>query len=367
MAKNSGFYTAKQGLDFKSKERCFPTGLKLLDLAFGKFDPITKLPGLPQATVVEAFGPNASLKSALWENLAANIHKADKKYRVLALLAEEPQFTRFKDAGMDIDRTDCWTYYNPNDPSSISSSEEGLNLAIESISDPENNYALVVIDSLKALTTGDQAFSKKGEFKDLAEIDPIAARAKLINKFFSRFAVCNKSRAILFCTNQKTDRIGANYLTGWNFKTETSGGREKEHWAEVRIACNSTLPDVTDKVEKGLYENKIYDVISPVYYLEKNKLGYPFRKVKADFCLKEKRFKNEVNCLSAAEYLGIIQRNGNSNWNIKGVNQKGREVAENYLRDNPKVQDEIWKEIYPRHVELFGTAKAKSSKEEIEK
>jgi len=367
MAKNSGFYTGKQGLAFKSKERCFPTGLKLLDLSFGKFDPVTKLPGLPQATVVEAFGPNASLKSALWENLAANIHRADKKLRVLALLAEEPQFLRFEQAGMDIDRIDCWTYYNPNDPTNIVSSEEGMDMAIEAISDPDNNYALVVIDSLKALTTGDQAFAKAGDLKGLAEVDPLAARARLINKFFSRFAVCNKSRAILFCTNQKTDKIGPSYLTGGNFKTETSGGREKEHWAEVRISCNSTIPDATDKVEKGLYENKIYDVIKPIYYLEKNKLGYPFRKVMAEFCLKEKRFKNEVNCLAAAEYLGIIQRNGNSNWNIKGVNQKGREVAENYLRDNPKIQDEIWKEIYPRHVELFGTSKAKSSKEEIEK
>ena len=363
---NKAFHTGTQGKKFRDKERVYPTGCRLLNTAIGMFDPITGLPGVPQATVVEAFGPNASLKTALWESLAGNIHKIRPEGRILAVLPEEPDYQRFIDAGIDLDRIDCWTYFNPSNPNVIMSAEEGLNLTIEAISDPTNNYEMVVIDSIKALMTSGQTFDKKGEFRDLAETNPLAARANLMNQYTGLFAVHNKCRAILFATNQTSDSIGPSYLTGGSFKTQTSAGRGKEHWAKLRIECNSTVPDATDKVEKGLYDNKIYDRIKPIYYIQKNKYGFPFRKVMTEFCLREKRFLNEVNCLAAAEMLGIIERAGNSNWKIQGVNCKGRDTAEQYLHDNPEIEEKIWREIDSRHIELFGTPKSAKSKEALE-
>ena len=143
-------------------------------------------------------------------------------------------------------------------------------------------------------------------------------------------------------------------------------GREKRSARGQGDMCNSTVPDATDKVEKGLYDNKIYDRIKPIYYIQKNKYGFPFRKVMTEFCLREKRFLNEVNCLAAAEMLGIIERAGNSNWKIQGVNCKGRDTAEQYLHDNPEIEEKIWREIDSRHIELFGTPKSAKSKEALE-
>ncbi len=363
----SPFHTGKQGLTYRSKERVWPTGCRLLNTAIGVFDPITKLPGIPAATIMEVFGPNASLKTALWESLAANIHRLDPKARVLAIMGEEPEYSRFASVGIDIERIDCWTYYNPNDPGNIMSAEEGLDLAVEAVSDPEAPYALVVVDSIKSLTSEGQIFTKNGELESLAKTEPVAARARLVNKFIGRYVAANKCRAILFCTNQKTESPSQNFTVGLNMRSETTGGREKEHACKLRIKCDSTVPDQTDKPEEqGMFKNKIYNRIKPIYYLQKNKYGYPFRTVISEFSLDEKRYLNENNCLAVAEFMGLVERKGNSHWVLDGKTIQGKEAARAFLRDNKEYQDKLWKEIDSRHEEFFRSATKKSAKSALD-
>lgn len=362
----SPFHSARQGLKFRQQERVYPTGCKLLNTAIGVFDPITGEPGIPAATVVEAFGPNASLKTALWESLAANVHRMDPKAKVLAILSEEPEYERFESAGIDLDRIFCWTYYNLGDPEAITSAEEGLNLVNQMVSD-DTSYKLVVVDSIKALMSTGQTFDKKGDFRDLSDGKVVAARACLMNEFTGQFAAANKARAILFMVNQISESIGMDFTIGGNHKTKTSGGRGKEHWAKIRINCNSTVPDQTDKPEEhSLNKNKIYDRFKTIYFLEKNKYGFPFRRVITEFDLAEKRFLNEKNCLAVAEYLNLIERKGNAFWKIGDKTIQGKSASEDYLAQNPEVQDALWKEIYKRHIEFYSTPKARSAKEELE-
>lgn len=357
-------HSGREGLDFRKKERVYPTGCKLLNMAFGVVDPITKQPGIPAATVVEAFGPNASLKTALWESLAANIHKMDKQAKVLAILSEEPEYERFESVGIDLDRIFCWTYYNLNNPDLMVSAEEGLDLVNTLVSE-DTDYKLVVVDSIKGLISTGQTFDKKGALKGLEEGDPVAARANLINRFTGKFAAANKARAILFMVNQISESIGNDFTIGINNKTKTAGGRGKEHWAKIRINCNSTVPDMTDKPEEhGLNKNKIYDRFKAIYYLEKNKYGYPFRRVHTEFDLQEKRFLNEKNCLSVAEYLGLVERRG-AYWKIGDQNIQSRGKAEDYLAENPEIQEKLWEQIIPRHVEFYNSPKSRSAKEEL--
>lgn len=357
MVNKKFFHTAAEGLKFRNKERVYPTGCRLFNMALGCFDPITKLPGVPAATVIEAFGPNASLKTALWESLGGGIHEVDPEARILAILPEEPDYERFISQGIDIDRLDCWTYFNPNNPSEVVSAEEGLNMALEAVSDPKSPYKMVVIDSLKALMSVGEVFDKKGEFKELEAVDPIAARAKLCNKFFGNWAVYNKSRAILFYTNQHSDQIGPNYNTGSNVKTTTAGGRGKEHWCKIRVECNSTVPDATDKPEEqGLFKNKIWDRIKPIYFIQKNKYGFPFRKVMSEFSLGEKRYLNENDCLKVAEFLGLVEKKGN-HYTLNGKSYNGKAAAREFLRDNLDYQNSLWTQIDARHEEFFGAGK----------
>lgn len=366
MAANKFFHTGREGLEFKNKERVYPTGCRLFNTALGIFDPVTGLPGIRKGSIVEAFGPNASLKTALWESLAGNIHSLTPKGRILAIMPEEPDYNRFVSQGIDIDRIDCWTYYNPNNPEEIISAEEGLNMALAAVQDITNNYELVVIDSLKGLMSMGEVFDKKGQLKELEVNDPVAARARLCNKFFGNWVVYNKSRAILFFTNQHTDYIGNNFMLGSTFKTPTSGGNAKNHWADVRVECNSTVPDQTEKPEEqGLFKNKIYDRIKPIYYLQKNKYGYPFRKVISDFSLTEKRYLNENNCLAVAEFLGLVEKKGNAHWIVDGKTIQGKDKARQYLHENQNYQNELWKQIDARHEEFFGAGK-KSSKEGLD-
>lgn len=366
MSKTRLFHSGREGKFFRDHERTYPTGCELLNLAVGVFDPITGRPGIPAATVVEAFGPNASLKTGLWESLAANIHKIDRTAKVFAVLTEEPDYDRFESVGIDLDRIFCWTYYNQDDPSYISSAEEGLNLMNQMVSE-DMDIKLVVVDSIKALEAINQVFEKNGkDFKDLSEGEKIAARATLMNRFTGQFAVFNKSRAILFMVNQTSEAVGPSYLTGGSVKTQTSGGRGKEHWAKLRIDCQSTVPDATDKPEEhALFKNKLYGHYKVIYFLQKNKYGYPFRKVYCDFSLSEKRFMNEKNCLAIANFLDLVEKKGN-HWKINGESINGKGAAEEYLAAHPEVEKELWEKIYPRHEEFFGASKSKSSKDELE-
>jgi RecA/RadA recombinase len=363
------FYSGREGLEYQRKDRVYPTGCKLFNLSIGKFDPITKEPGIPAGTGIEVFGPNASLKTALWESLAANMHRIDKKAKVFAVLPEAPEFDRFESVGMDMDRIHCWTYRNPKNPGEVSSAEEGLDL-LTSIVREDESYKLVIVDSIKALMSVDQVFAKNtktDELKALMETQPMVARAKLMNDFIGRFAVANVSaNAILFMTNQMTESIGPNYLTGGNIKTKSSGGREKEHFCKIRVEANSTVPDATEKLlEHATFKNKIYNRYRTIYFLEKNKFGFPLRKTITDFDLDGKRFMNERACLNAADLLGIIEHKG-SYYTLEGNKIQGHAAAEAYLLANPKYEEKLWKEIYPRHVEFFGTAKAKSAKEALD-
>jgi RecA/RadA recombinase len=360
------FHKASAGKLFQEKERVYPTGCKLLNVAFGVFDPETGEPGIPAATVVEAFGPNASLKTALWESLAANIHRIDQKAKVLAILSEEPEYKRFESVGIDLDRLFCWTYYNLGDPEAITSAEEGLNLVNDIVS-KDTDYKLVVVDSIKGLMPQNQTFDKKSGFRDLADGNAVGARANMMNNFTGQFAAANKARAILFMVNQTSESIGTDFMIGSNYKTKTAGGRGKEHWAKIRIRCNSTAPDQTDKPqEHSLNGNKIFNKYKGVYHIEKNKFGFPFRTVLTEFDLLQARYLNEKNCLSVAEFLGLVERRGNAYWKIGEQNLSGRVAAEQYLVENPDIEEDLWKEIGKRHVEFYGTPKARSAKEELE-
>ena len=367
MSKNENARSGRELLNHTKKERCYPTSIKAFNLSVGRFDPITGEPGIPEGTPIEAFGPNASCKSAMWEGLAANIMKMDPKAKVFALLSEDPDPERWESVGIDLDRITIWTYYNPDPDATLQSAEEGLNLLCELVSE-DMDYKLTVVDSIKALVVEDQVFGKKaGELKEFSESEAPAIRARLMNRFLGNHKVANKARAILFMVNQVSESIGPNFNIGQMVKTKTAGGREKEHYCKLRIECNSAPPDATDKpVNHKLFGNKIFNKLRCIFFLQKNKFGFPFRKTNVDFELQEKRFANERNCLDFAEYLGIISRSGNANWNLDGKSIKGRLAAEQYLLANPEYEEFLWKQIYPKHKELYNDKPSKSSKEDLE-
>ena len=359
--------SAQDYSDFSHKELVYPTTCNAFNLAIGKSDPITGIPGIPEGTALEIFGPNASCKSAIWEGLAANIMRQDPKAKVFALLSEDPDPERWESVGIDLSRMFVWSYYSPDPKATLTGAEEGLNLLCDLVSN-DMSYKLTVIDSIKALVVETQVFGKKaGELKDIDEVDPVAARANMFNRFLARHKVCNRARAILFMVNQKTESPMKTYDIGQAIKTQTAAGREKEHYAKIRVKADSAPPDATDKATTHkLFGNKIFNKLRCIFFIEKNKFGFPMRKVNVDFELGENRFANERNCLDYSEYLGIISRSGLSNWNLNGKSIKGRVAAEKYLRDNPEYEESLWKQIYPKHRELYNDKPSKNSKDDIE-
>jgi len=294
----------KLGAHTKVSVETIATGALTLDLALG-------IGGLPRGRVVEIFGPEASGKTTL--TLTA-IRENQKKGGVAAFIDAEHAFdsTYAKLIGVNLDDLLI---------SQPDTGEQALEITETLVR--SNAVDLVVIDSVAALTPRAEI---EGEMGD----SHMGLQARLMSQALRKLTgAISKSRTTVIFINQLREKIGVMFGS----PETTPGGRALKFYCSVRLDVRRiAYLKEGDKVIGSHVRVKVV----------KNKIAPPFREAEFDIMHNEGISKTGA-VIDAAVNLEVIAKNGTwLSFEDKKLGQ-GRDAAIKFLKENPKIQDDIEK------------------------
>lgn len=283
-----------------------PTGSLALDYALG-------VGGVPRGRVIEIFGPEASGKTTLALQIIAN---AQKQNGVAAFIdaehALDPTYTQ--KLGVNLEELLI---------SQPDTGEQALDIAEMLVR--SNAVDVIVIDSVAALTPRAEIEGEMGE-------SHMGLQARLMSQAMRKLAsAINKSKTCVIFINQIRMKIGVMF---GNPET-TTGGTALKFYASVRLDIRKIAP-IKDK--ENVIGNRVRVLVA------KNKVSAPFKQAEFDIIYGE-GISREGDVLDFACGQGIIEKSGT--WfSYQGERLgQGRENAKRYLKDNPKMREEIEKKI----------------------
>jgi recombination protein RecA len=291
------------------------TGSLSLDLALG-------VGGLPKGRVVEIFGPEASGKTTLALHVVA---EAQKKGGVAVFIdAEHALDIQYaKKLGVNIE--DLLISQPDN-------GEQALEIAENLVR--SGAVDVIVIDSVAALVPKAEI---EGEMGDAH----MGLQARLMSQALRKMtAIISKSNTIVVFVNQIRMKIGIMF---GNPET-TTGGNALKFYSTVRLDIRRIA-----SIKQG------QDVIGSRTKVRvvKNKVAPPFKEVEFDLIHGE-GFSREGDVLDLAVEKNMVEKSGT--WYAYGGQRigQGRENAKQYLKENPKILEQMEKEI----LENFRSSKA---------
>lgn len=294
------------------------TGSLSLDLALG-------VGGLPRGRIVEIFGPEASGKTTLALHVIA---EAQKKGGIAVFIdAEHALDVQYaKRLGVKIDEL---LLAQPD------TGEQALEIAEHLIR--SGGVDVIVIDSVAALVPKAEI---EGEMGDAH----MGLQARLMSQALRKLtATISKSNTILIFVNQIRMKIGVMF---GNPET-TTGGNALKFYSSVRLDVRRIA-----SIKQG------QDVIGSRTKVRvvKNKVAPPFKEVEFDLIHGE-GISKEGDVLDLAVEKNIVEKSGTW-YTYKGDRiGQGRENAKQFLKERPKVLEQIEKEI----LESFYLSKGVSS------
>jgi len=297
----------KLGGKIKVDVEVIPTGALTLDSALG-------VGGFPRGRVIEIFGPEASGKTTL--TLTA-IREIQKKGGVAAFIDAEHAFdsTYAKKIGLNLDDLLI---------SQPDTGEQALEITETLVR--SNAVDLIVVDSVAALTPRAEI---EGEMGD----SHMGLQARLMSQAMRKLtSAISKARTSVIFINQIREKIGVMF---GNPET-TPGGRALKFYCSVRLDVRRTasLKNPDNTVYGGRVRVKVV----------KNKVAPPFREAEFDI-LHDEGISKAGSIIDAGLNLELLQKSGT--W-ISFQDQKlgqGRDAAIKTLKEQPKLQDSIEKEI----------------------
>ena len=289
--------------DFKAMEiEAIPTGALSLDMALG-------IGGLPRGRIVEIFGPESSGKTTLALHAIAEAQKMGGEAAFIdAEHALDPIYA--KNLGVDIDNLIV---------SQPDTGEQALEIAESLIR--SGALDVIVVDSVAALVPKAEIDGDMGD-------SHMGLQARLMSQALRKLAgAINKTKTVLIFINQLREKIGVMF---GNPET-TTGGRALKFYASVRLDIRKIENIKQDGEIKG---NRVRVKVI------KNKVAPPFREAEFDIVYGE-GISKEGNVLDMAVNMDIVEKSG-SWFSYKGERiGQGRENVKQYLKENPKVLDEI--------------------------
>ncbi len=302
------------GQNVKSDVAVIPTGAIGLDVALG-------VGGIPRGRVVEIFGPESSGKTTLTLSVIA---QAQKRKGVAAFIDAEHAFdsSYAKKLGVNLDDL------------LISQPDTGEQaLEITEMLVRSNAIDIIVVDSVAALVPKAEI---EGEMGD----SHMGLQARLMSQALRKLtAAISKSKSALIFINQLRDKIGVMY---GNPET-TPGGRALKFYSSVRLDIRRIAQIKRgEEIVGGRVRVKVV----------KNKVAAPFKQAEFDLMYDE-GVSSTGSLLDMAEQFEITKQSGN--WILFEEEKlgQGRENAKAFLRENPKVLNQIEKLI----MEKIGSAK----------
>lgn len=282
-----------------------PTGIITLDTALG-------VGGVPRGRIIEVFGPESSGKTTICLSVVA---EAQKRGGVAAFIdaehALDPEWA--KKIGVNIDDLLI---------SQPDTGEQALEIAETLIR--SGGIDVLIVDSVAALVPRVEV---EGEMGDMQ----IGLQARLMSQALRKLTgIAAKSKTVVMFTNQIRLKVGVMF---GNPET-TPGGMALKFYSSVRM-------DVR-KIETLKKDGKIYGAKVKVKIV-KNKVAPPFKE--AILVITENGIEKEFSLVESAIESGIFEKSG-SFLKYKGESfAQGINQAVKKLKENPKLKEEIEKEV----------------------
>jgi recombination protein RecA len=296
-----------------------PTGSIGLDMALG-------VGGIPRGRIIEIFGPESSGKTTLASHIVA---EAQKLGGICAYIdaehAMDPEYT--KKLGVKI---------NDLLVSQPDTGEQALEI-VESLV-RSGKIDVVVIDSVAALTPKDEIEGDMGAYH-------VGKQARLMSQALRKLtAIVSKSKTVVIFINQIRMQIGVMF---GNPET-TPGGKALKFYTSIRLDIRKIA-----QIKKG------EDVVGSRTRVKvvKNKVAAPFKQTEFDIIYNE-GISKEGEMIALGEKFKIIEKAGNSYFYTpaKEGGEKvklgvGYDSTRTFLKENPKITDQILKEIRKKFAE----------------
>ena len=278
-----------------------PTGSLSLDLALGG--------GIPKGRIIEIYGPESSGKTTLALHVAAEVQKAGGTAAFVdAENALDPEYAGRLGVNLD---------------SLLISQPDTGEQALEIVETLVRSSAvdIIIVDSVAALVPRAEI---EGEMGD----SHMGLQARLMSQALRKLTgVISRSKTTVIFINQLRMKIGVMF---GNPET-TTGGKALQYYASVRMDIRrvETLKD-GDLAIGNHVKVKIV----------KNKIAAPFKVAEFDIMYNE-GISRAGDLVDLAVKHGLVIKSG-AWYQIKEEKMgQGREAAKQYLKDHPKVMDEL--------------------------
>lgn len=295
----------KLGEQQKANVELIPSGALSLDIALGG--------GYPKGRIIEIYGPESSGKTTLTLHAIAQIQKEGGTAAFIdAEHALDPAYAR--KLGVD---TDNLLVSQPDN------GEQALEIAETLVR--SNAVDLVVVDSVAALVPQAEIDGDMGD-------SHMGLQARLMSQALRKLTgIINKSKTTVIFINQIRMKIGVMF---GNPET-TTGGNALKFYASERLDIRRI-----GQIKSG------EDVIGNRTKVKvvKNKIAAPFRVAEFDIMYNEGISKTG-DVLDLAVQHGVVGKSGAwFDYKDSKIGQ-GREATKTYLKENPKVLEEIEKAV----------------------
>lgn len=296
----------------KTSVDAIPTGSIGLDAALG-------IGGVPRGRIIEIFGPESSGKTTLSLHIIA---EAQKKGGICAFVdaehALDPEYT--KKLGVKIE--DLLV-------SQPDTGEQALDI-VESLV-RSGKIDVVVIDSVAALTP-------KAEIEGDMEQTHVGRQARLMSQALRKLtAIVARSKTVVIFINQIRMQIGVMF---GNPET-TPGGKALKFYTSVRLDIRRIAQiKKGEEVVGGRVRVKVV----------KNKVGPPFKQTEFDLMYNE-GISREGELIALGEKYALLSKSGSSYKYGDETLGRGYDATRQFLKENPKVANELLKHIKAKLVE----------------
>ncbi|HYE04827.1 MAG TPA: recombinase RecA, partial [Planctomycetota bacterium] len=292
------------------------TGSLGLDIALG-------IGGLPKGRVIEIYGPESSGKTTLALHVVA---EAQRMGGTAAFIDAEHALDPSWAEKIGVKLADLLV----SQPSYGEQALDICDLLVRS-----NSVNVVVVDSVAALTP-------KTELEGEMDESHVGLQARMMSKAMRKLTGgISTSKTTVVFINQIREKIGVIYGS-----PETQpGGRALKFAASLRLDIRRVT-----SISEG---EKVVGARTRVKVV-KNKVSAPFTKAEFDIMYNE-GISYSGDVLDLAVLAKVINKSGA--WFTYGPEKlgQGRENAKQYLKDNPKVLDEVSAKVRSATINLLDT------------
>ena len=283
-----------------------PSGSITLDIALG-------VGGYPKGRIIEIYGPESSGKTTFALHAIAEVQKNGGRAAFIdAEHSLDPVYAH--NLGVNIDELLL---------SQPDTGEQALEICDALVK--SEAVSIIVIDSVAALVPQAEIDGEMGD-------SHVGLQARLMSQALRKLSgSINKTNTIVIFINQLREKVGVMF---GNPET-TPGGKALKYYASVRL-----------DIRRGEQLKIGSDIIGNKTNIKvvKNKVAPPFKTATVDIMYGEGVSK-EGELLDLAADINVVEKSG-AWYAYKGDKiGQGKENAKIFLRENPKISDEIEKQV----------------------